>query len=99
MIDIWGVVANSLWILGLAVLLAALSWAHWAANVERIRFRVVLSRPGLRQVMNLGLILLCAGLVVAGRAWWERVLWGLLGIAWVVQAWLVRGKRGDRSRG
>jgi hypothetical protein len=27
MIDVWGVAANSLWILGLSVLLATLSWA------------------------------------------------------------------------
>ena len=99
MIDVWRVAANSLWILGLAVLLAALSWAYWAANVERIRFRAALGRPRLRQVVDLGLILFCAGLAVTGRAWWERVLWGLMAALWVPQAWLARGKHGDCSRG
>lgn len=93
MIDVWGVVANSLWILGLAVLLAALSWANWAASVKKVRFRTALTRPGVQRALNLGLFLFCAGLAATGRAWWERVLWGLLAVAWVVQAWLAgRGK-------
>jgi hypothetical protein len=92
MIDVWGVAANSLWILGLSVLLATLSWASWAASEEKVRFRVALARPGIQQALNLGLFLFCAGLAATGRAWWERVLWGLLAAAWVVQAWLA-GRR------
>jgi hypothetical protein len=89
-IDIWGVVANSLWILGLAVLLAAFSWARWVASTEGNRLRVVLKQPRTRQTLNLGLFLFCAGLAATSRAWWERILWGLLAAAWVFQAWTVR---------
>lgn len=92
MIDVWGVAANSLWILGLAVLLAVLSWAHWAASAEGVQLRVVLGRPRMRQALDLGLILFCAGLAATARAWWERALWGLLAVAWAIQAWLV-GRR------
>ncbi|MBN1813534.1 MAG: hypothetical protein JXA14_16975 [Anaerolineae bacterium] len=88
MIDIWGVIANSLWILGLAVLLAALSWARWIAHTEQSRLRVVLKRPRTQQILDAGLFLFCAGLAATGRAWWECILWGLLAAAWVVQAWL-----------
>lgn len=93
MIAVWGVLANSLWIVGLAVLLAALSWAHWVASTEKVRFRVVLGRLWARRMMGLGLVLFCAGLAATGRTWWERVLWALLAVGWAVQAWLPRRRR------
>jgi hypothetical protein len=89
MIDIWGVVANSLWILGLAVLLAVLSWARWIAQTEQSDLRIVLNQPSIQTALDVGLFLFCAGLAATGRAWWERVLWGLLAVAWVVQVWVV----------
>ena len=88
MIDVWGVVANGVWILGLAVLLAAFSWASWVASVERGRVRTVLGRPGARRALGLGLVLFCAGLAATGRTWWERALWALLSVLFAVQAWL-----------
>jgi hypothetical protein len=87
-IDIWEVIANSLWILGLAVLLAVLSWARWVAHTEQSRLRAVLKQPSIQTALDLGLFLFCAGLAATGRTWWERALWGLLAAAWVVQAWL-----------
>jgi hypothetical protein len=98
-IDVWGVIANSLWILGLAVLLAVLSWAHWAASTEGKRLHAVLGQHRTQQGLDLGLFLFCAGLAATGRAWWERVLWGLLAVAWVFQAWTVRiGARKTNNR-
>ena len=88
MIDVWGVIANSLWILGLAVLLAALSWAHWVASSEGRHLRIVLGRPQTQRCLDLGLFLFCVGLVATSRAWWERILWGLLAAAWVIKALL-----------
>lgn len=93
MIDVWGVIANSLWILGLAVLLAVLSWAHWVASAEGNRLRDELKRPQIQQVLDLGLFLFCAGLAATGRSWWERILWGLLAAVWVFQAWLAERKK------
>jgi O-antigen/teichoic acid export membrane protein len=100
-IDTWGVLANSLWILGLAVLLAVLSWARWVASMEGNRLRVVLKRPHTQQALDVGLFLFCAGLAATGRTWWERVLWGLLSAAWVVQVWLARAsaRRRNPSKG
>jgi hypothetical protein len=96
-IDIWGVIANSLWILGLAVLLAALSWARWVAHTEQNRLRTVLKRPSIQIALDVGLFLFCAGLATTGRAWWERILWGLLAAAWVVQVWLARANARKRA--
>lgn len=88
MIDVWAVIANSLWILGLAALLATLSWSHWIASVEDARFRAVLRRPQIQRAIDGGLALFCIGLAATSRTWWERILWGLLATAWVAQAWL-----------
>lgn len=93
MIDTWAVLANSLWILGVATLLTIISWAHWVASSEGQRFRTVLGRPRTRQGLDLGLSLFCAGLAATGRAWWERILWGLLAAAWIFQAWLAGQKK------
>jgi len=91
--NFWGIAVNGLWILGLAVLLAVLSWANWAAGTQRIRFRAVLGRPNVQQRLVLGLFLLCMGLAATGRAWWERALWGFLAAVFVVSAWLAGRSR------
>jgi len=88
MIEVWGILSNSLWLLGLAVLLAGLSWAGWVGQTARLRLRAVLGQPPIQRTLNLGLALFCAGLAASSRTWWERVLWGLLAAAWVIWAWL-----------
>lgn len=99
LIDVWGVIANSLWILGLAALLATLSWAHWVASTEKTRLRTILRRPPIRRILDLGLVLFCAGLAATSRTWWERALWGLLAAAWTVQAWLAGRSKTNASEG
>jgi hypothetical protein len=72
--------------------LAALSWSSWAASEEKVRFKVVLQRPGVRRAIDVGLLLFFAGLAATARTWWERILWGVLAVAWGVQIWLI-GRR------
>ena len=79
MIDVWYITSNSIWIAGLAVILAALSWARWIDGEDQGR-----RQPGL--ALNLGLALFCVGLAATGRGWWERALWGLLSAVWVARA-------------
>ena len=98
MIDIWEVVANGVWIVGLAVLLAAFSWASWVASVEGGRFRTVLGRPGVQRALGLGLVLFCVGLAATGRTCGERALWGGLSVLFAVKAWLV-GRPGETMGG
>ena len=86
MIDVPGVLANSLWILGLALLLAALSFAHCTAREERVRLRVVLRRTAVQRVTSVAWLLFCAGLAATSDALWEQVVWALLGLAWAAQA-------------
>ena len=90
MIDVWSVAANGLWVVGLSILLAALSWTAWASTAGEIKFRVVIIRPRLRLAIDVGLLLFCAGLAATARTWWERLLWAALAAAWGVQIWLSR---------
>ena len=86
MIDFRSVAANALWILGLALILAALSWVYWVAARENVRFRVALNRPGVARGLDIGLMLFCAGLAATARTGWERALWGVLAVVFLVTA-------------
>ena len=102
MINIWAILANSLWILGVAFLLAIVSWAYWAANTQGDRFRTVMNLPRIQQALSGAAFLFCAGLAATSRTWWEQLLWGLLAAAWAVRALLKRSstsKTGARKRG
>ncbi len=85
MIDLWGVMANGLWILGLAVVLAALSWADWKAKASSTPLRVTLAKAPVQRILNLGLALFCAGLAATATSWWQRILWGALSLGWIIQ--------------
>ena len=84
MIDVKAVIGGSLWVLGLAIILATLSWADWEAKSSRIRFREVLSRSHIQRAIDFGLALFCSGLAVASSRLWERVIWCLLAATWLL---------------
>jgi hypothetical protein len=94
-LDIWGVAANLLWVVGLALLLAVLSWSSWLASVQKVRFRAILARPGVRAALDLGLAVFSAGLAATAQTWWERVLWLVLAVWWLTGALLARRRRRD----
>ena len=79
MID-WGMVAsNSLWILGLSVLLAAFSYHDWLAGKTGQRRRDLFTKRSFLLPCTLGLFLTCAGWGI-GQAvrWWEKAIWFVL---------------------
>ncbi len=82
-LDFYSVAANALWVLGLALILAALSWANGISAREQASIRGALGRSGVQRALNGELVLLCAGLAATGRTWWEQVLWGALA-AWFI---------------
>jgi hypothetical protein len=90
MIDVWSVAANGLWVVGLSILLAALSWTAWAATAGGDRLRIVIVRSPIRLCIDVGFLLFCSGLAATARTWWERLLWGGLTAAWGVQIWISR---------
>lgn len=85
MVDIWSVVANSLWIFGLMILFASFSRAHWIAIFEDVQFFAVFHYPSLQRATNLGFALLCAGSAATSQVWWQRIVWVVLTVIWLGQ--------------
>jgi hypothetical protein len=77
MVDWVSLVLNELWILGLAIILAALSHADWLACTRRTQLRTLLAAPGFQLWLSVGLVLASLGMALLGPRWWERVLWAL----------------------
>ncbi len=88
MIDWAGLIFNGLWVLGAAVILAALSLASFEAQRRGERLRVRLAASGFQAGCFVGLGLISLGLALIGPRWWERVLWGLLCAMSVWQLWI-----------
>lgn len=78
----------SLWISGLALLLTACGFAVYSAHQKGQRACKLLGSPRYQSWINLGLAMFCIGLLGSARAWWEMILWGLLGAAFLVYAGL-----------
>ncbi len=87
MIDWTGLIFNGLWVLGAAVILAALGLSHYQAQRQGERLRARLAAPAFQIWLNAGLTLISLGLVLIGPRWWERVLGGLLCAASGWQLW------------
>ena len=90
MVDWLGVATNSVWILGLALVLAVLSYADWSAHMTRQRLREVLGQAAFRVTLWSGLTLFCVGVALSGGRWWERALWGVLAVMAAVEVWRAR---------
>ncbi len=83
MIDVWSVVSNSLWVIGLAVLLAIWSWARYAAYEAGVRTRVILNQRKYVVALDVGLLLFVAGMATTEARPWARAVWAGLGV-WVL---------------
>ena len=86
----YGLVGNTLWICGLAVLLATLSMLHFKARVVGERLRDRLGDRESQMAIAVGQILFCGGLLLISDTWWEQGIWaacGVLGIVWLVRLW------------
>lgn len=92
MIDWYGVFRNALWVVGLAVALAAFSYTEWWRHLQTPRqsLRQALSGPGFQVTFSLGMVLFCTGLALSSKRWWEIAAWAVLGVlfAWQgINAW------------
>ncbi len=85
MIDWINLASNALWILGLALGLAALSYASWAASLQAVPLRRQLQQLPYQRLFALAGALFCLGLAATAAAAWETVVWALLALAFLVQ--------------
>lgn len=75
MIDWQSVLFNGSWILGSAVILAALSYHYWVAAREKHRLRLQLNSPAFLRPFWLGLVFIGIGLAGTSSRVWEIALW------------------------
>jgi hypothetical protein len=87
MINWLHVLFNLLWILGLSLILAALSHTLWLAYQRGIRARPLLGTPTFQLPFTLGLALVALGLFFLGRGWLEHLVWAIFVLLFALQAW------------
>jgi hypothetical protein len=90
MIPWWSVLVNTLWILGLALLLADLSFFSWLARQEGSSLRRQFNRAQFLKFFWLGLLLFALGLAGTSDRLWEVALWFLLALLCLVRLWPFR---------
>ena len=84
----WPLVGRStLWIVGLSVALAAVSFGDFQAGDQRRPLRDVLRGKGYQRAINGGLTLVCLGMLFGSGHWWEVVTWAILCVGFVYLAW------------
>lgn len=94
----FSVAANSLWILGLAILLAAFSYHYDLAQRQRRPLRRQLSEPSFGIVGWLATILIAAGLAATSTRLWETVIWilfALISVVNAITAWRTRANNAE----
>jgi hypothetical protein len=84
MIDWYSVGFSALWIFGLSLDLAALSFAYYLAKQHERGFRQALESRACRIMIALGLVLFCLGWTGSVTVLWERIVWAVLGLIFLV---------------
>lgn len=94
-IDWFNVLANGLWILGLAVLLAAVSYHSWEAEERGRPLREQLGQDSFMRAAWVSLILVGLGLAGTSGRWWEAVVWGIfvvVGLYYLLKGWRIANR-------
>jgi small-conductance mechanosensitive channel len=86
MIDWFNLAANALWIIGLALALAAVSHASWQAAQHHEKLRTWLGQPSYQIYFDLAAVLFCLGMAATSRRVWEIILWSGLAVLFIAQA-------------
>jgi len=90
MIDWVSVGFGALWILGLGLVVTALSFANYLASQQKRRFGQVLEMPACRIMIDLGLVFFCLGWTGSVSVVWERIVWAVLALIFAVRTWQAR---------
>ncbi len=80
MINWQSVIFNSFWIVGLATLLAALSYNIWQAEQDGLQLRRQLNGLSFQRALWLSIMLITIGLAGTSQATWETILWSVLSL-------------------
>ncbi len=80
MIDYSQLVFNALWVLGLALILTAISFAHFDSSRQSENLLSTLKDPGYTLVIYSGFMLICMGTFLIDSRWLIKILWGGLAL-------------------
>ena len=86
-IDWLNVFFNAIWIVGLAIILAAFSYNDWLAHVNGVKLRQQLGTPAFQTPLTLGLMMVSASLALLADVWWHRLLWWAFVVLFALQWW------------
>lgn len=89
MINWQSVIFNSFWILGLALLLAALSYYAWLASENALPMRAQLGAPGFQRYFWVAAGLVAIGLAGTSSQLWEMILWSGLALLAFLNAFAI----------
>jgi hypothetical protein len=93
LIDWPSLAASALWIAGLALALAALSFAGFEATYSRQPLGALLKQRRFDLTLNLAGLLFCAGLAASTAQLLQLILWTVLAVLFLVSALLALRKR------
>ncbi|NJN83492.1 MAG: hypothetical protein HC802_15225 [Caldilineaceae bacterium] len=91
MFDLFDVLIDALWVLGLAGLLATFSYMSWYRGLQGWSWGYALSVPRMLFPLCLSLTIFCVGLALNGvtsfqpAPWWETTAWSILALLFAVQ--------------
>lgn len=85
LIDVPRLLFNSMWVLGLSIVVAAASLRQFEAHYEGITFRQALQTPKFQFWLWLGLTLATIGFAGNADLLWEQLVWFTLSILNLVQ--------------
>ena len=89
LIDVPRLLFNTLWVLGMSIIVAALSLRQFEAKTEGIRFREALQAYSFQMPLWIGLLLITIGFAGNANVLWERLTWLALTILNGVQLFIV----------
>ena len=96
MIDWANLAANGLWILGLAVILATISYASWQASTSGEKLGACIGRPAYQVALSVGTLLFTAGLAAAAGGLFTRIVWVILALLSLVSL-ILAGRQAKRE--
>ncbi len=102
MFSLQEILIDALWILGIAGVLATLSYMSWYRSVQSLSWRHVFSLPRALIPLCVSMEIFCIGIAVNGvlavqpAPWWETAAWSILALLFAVQT-IAYGVAGTRN--
>lgn len=100
LIDVPRLFFNTLWVLGLSIIVAAMSLRQFEAQHEGITFREALQAFSFQFPLWVGLLLVTIGFAGNSDTLWQRVSWIVLAVLNGVQLFFIyqEATHGDKDR-